>query len=36
MSPTIVDMITADYGVMGDILRLRAADSPDHPAVVMY
>ncbi len=32
---TIAAMMTADYGVMGDILRLRAAELPDHPAVIM-
>jgi long-chain acyl-CoA synthetase len=32
---TIASMMTADYGVMGDILRQRAADLPDHPAVIM-
>ncbi|HWW24789.1 MAG TPA: 4-coumarate--CoA ligase, partial [Caulobacter sp.] len=31
---TIAAMMTADYGVMGDILRQRAAEAPDHPAVV--
>ncbi|PVM90102.1 class I adenylate-forming enzyme family protein [Caulobacter endophyticus] len=33
--PTIPSMIAADYGVMGDILRERAAEAPDHPAVIM-
>ena len=32
---TIAAMMTADYGVMGDILRLRAAEAPVHPAVIM-
>jgi acyl-CoA synthetase (AMP-forming)/AMP-acid ligase II len=32
---TIPSMIAADYGVMGDILRERAAETPDHPAVIM-
>jgi acyl-CoA synthetase (AMP-forming)/AMP-acid ligase II len=32
---TIAAMMTADYGVMGDILRLRAEENPAHPAVVM-
>lgn len=32
---TIADMMTADYGVMGDILRQRAAEHPDRPAVIM-
>ncbi len=32
---SIQSMMTADYGVMGDILRLRAAESPDQPAVIM-
>mgnify|MGYP003342385616 CR=1 FL=1 len=27
--------IAADYGVMGDILRERAAEAPDRPAVIM-
>ena len=31
---SIQSMMTADYGVMGDILRLRAAENPDHPAVI--
>ncbi len=33
--PTIETMITADYGVMGDILRERALEAPGHPAVIM-
>jgi len=33
--PTIPSMIAADYGLMGDILRERAAEAPDHPAVIM-
>ena len=32
---SIQSMMTADYGVMGDILRLRAAERPDHAAVIM-
>ncbi|KSB88137.1 4-coumarate--CoA ligase [Caulobacter vibrioides] len=32
---TIPSMIAADYGVMGDILRERATEAPDHPAVIM-
>ncbi|MBO9709347.1 MAG: acyl--CoA ligase [Caulobacter sp.] len=32
---SIASMMTADYGVMGDILRLRAAAAPDRPAIVM-
>ncbi|ENZ81372.1 MULTISPECIES: class I adenylate-forming enzyme family protein [Caulobacter] len=32
---TIADMLAADHGVMGDILRARAAEAPDRPAVVM-
>jgi acyl-CoA synthetase (AMP-forming)/AMP-acid ligase II len=32
---TIAAMMTADYGVMGDILRQRAAEHPDRPAVIM-
>jgi acyl-CoA synthetase (AMP-forming)/AMP-acid ligase II len=35
MTTSIADMMTADYGVMGDILRLRAQENPDHPAVIM-
>jgi len=35
MSVTIAAMMTADYGVMGDILRQRAAERPEHPAVIM-
>ncbi|HWU14869.1 MAG TPA: 4-coumarate--CoA ligase, partial [Caulobacter sp.] len=31
----IAAMMTADYGVMGDILRQRAAEAPDRSAVVM-
>ncbi|PVM92368.1 4-coumarate--CoA ligase [Caulobacter radicis] len=33
--PTIPSMIAADYGVMGDILRERARETPGHPAVIM-
>lgn len=33
--PTIAAMMSADYGVMGDILRERAKEGPNHPAVVM-
>ncbi|NGM49015.1 acyl--CoA ligase [Caulobacter sp. 602-2] len=33
--PSIPSMIAADYGVMGDILRERAAEAPDRPAVIM-
>jgi len=32
---TLADRMTADYGVMGDILRLRTQENPDHPAIVM-
>ncbi|ALL14495.1 class I adenylate-forming enzyme family protein [Caulobacter henricii] len=32
---TIASMMSADYGVMGDILRLRTAENPDHPAIIM-
>jgi long-chain acyl-CoA synthetase len=32
---TIAAMMSADYGVMGDILRQRAQDGPNHPAVIM-
>ncbi|MCK5910708.1 MAG: acyl--CoA ligase [Caulobacter sp.] len=32
---TIAAMMSADYGTMGDILRLRAAEAPDRAAVVM-
>jgi acyl-CoA synthetase (AMP-forming)/AMP-acid ligase II len=32
---TLADMMTADYGVMGDILRLRTQETPDRPAIVM-
>jgi long-chain acyl-CoA synthetase len=32
---TIAAMISADYGVMGDILRARAEEAPNHPAVIM-
>ncbi len=32
---SIPSMITADYGVMGDILRERALEAPGHPAVIM-
>ena len=28
-------MLAADFGTIGDILRLRAAATPDHPAVIM-
>ena len=33
--PTIAAMMSADYGTMGDILRERAKEGPNHPAVVM-
>ena len=33
--PTIAAMMSADYGVMGDILRARAVEGPNHPAVIM-
>ncbi len=33
--PTIAAMMSADYGVMGDILRERAREGPGHPAVIM-
>jgi acyl-CoA synthetase (AMP-forming)/AMP-acid ligase II len=32
---TIAAMMTADHGVMGDILRLRAAEHPGHPALIL-
>lgn len=32
---TIAAMMSADYGTMGDILRERAKEGPNHPAVVM-
>jgi acyl-CoA synthetase (AMP-forming)/AMP-acid ligase II len=32
---TIAAMMSADYGVMGDILRERAKAGPNHPAVIM-
>ena len=32
---TIAAMMSADYGVMGDILRQRAQEGPNHPAVIM-
>lgn len=32
---TIAAMMSADYGVMGDILRVRAQEGPNHPAIVM-
>ena len=32
---TIAAMMSADYGTMGEILRERAREAPDHPAVVM-
>ncbi len=32
---SIAAMMSADYGVMGDILRQRAAEAPDRPAVIM-
>ena len=32
---TIAAMMSADYGVMGDILRARALEGPNHPAVIM-
>jgi long-chain acyl-CoA synthetase len=32
---TIADMMSADFGVMGDILRERAREAPGHPAVIM-
>lgn len=32
---TIAAMMSADYGTMGDILRARAAEAPDRPAIVM-
>jgi long-chain acyl-CoA synthetase len=32
---SIADMMTADYGVMGDILRQRAAERPGHAAIIM-
>ena len=35
MSLSIADMMAADYGLMGDILRLRAAENPNHSAVIM-
>jgi long-chain acyl-CoA synthetase len=35
MAPSIADMMTADYGVMGDILRQRAAERSGHPAIIM-
>jgi len=33
--PTIAAMMSADYGVMGDILRERAKAGPNHPAIIM-
>jgi acyl-CoA synthetase (AMP-forming)/AMP-acid ligase II len=35
MSFSITAMMSADYGVMGDILRLRTVENPDHLAVIM-
>ncbi len=32
---TIAAMLAADYGTMGDILRVRAQEGPNHPAVIM-
>ncbi|MBO9543166.1 class I adenylate-forming enzyme family protein [Caulobacter sp.] len=32
---TIAAMLAADYGTMGDILRIRAQEGPNHPAVIM-
>jgi acyl-CoA synthetase (AMP-forming)/AMP-acid ligase II len=32
---TIAAMMSADYGTLGDILRLRAQEGPNHPAVIM-
>ena len=29
------DMTTASFRTLGDLLRLHAAEAPDHPAVVM-
>ena len=33
--PTIAAMMSADFGTMGDILRERAREAPNHPAVIM-
>jgi hypothetical protein len=35
MSLSIAAMMSADYGVMGDILRLRAQENPGHQAIIM-
>ncbi|MDB5456278.1 MAG: 4-coumarate--CoA ligase, partial [Caulobacter sp.] len=35
MTPSLDAMMAADFGAMGDILRLRAAQAPDHSAVIM-
>ncbi len=32
---TIAAMMSADYGTLGDILRVRAQEGPNHPAIVM-
>ncbi|WP_454717768.1 class I adenylate-forming enzyme family protein [Caulobacter segnis] len=32
---TIAAMMSADYGTLGDILRVRAQEGPNHPAVIM-
>ncbi|WP_454761342.1 class I adenylate-forming enzyme family protein [Caulobacter segnis] len=32
---TIAAMMSADYGTLGDILRQRAQEGPNHPAVIM-
>ncbi|MCA0356628.1 MAG: acyl--CoA ligase [Proteobacteria bacterium] len=32
---SIAAMMSADYGVMGDILRVRAEEAPNHSAVIM-
>jgi len=32
---TLDAMLAADFGTIGDVLRLRAAATPDHPAVIM-
>ncbi|HWU78894.1 MAG TPA: 4-coumarate--CoA ligase, partial [Caulobacter sp.] len=32
---TIAAMMSADYGTLGDILRIRAQEGPNHPAVIM-
>ncbi|MET3665114.1 class I adenylate-forming enzyme family protein [Caulobacter sp. 1776] len=32
---TIAAMMSADYGTLGEILRVRAQEGPNHPAVIM-